>query len=183
MTFTENLTTLIPISAPLTAVSVPHLYDMQKEYKERIPFRRRAFILDGEKLHIRATPIFGNHYEGTIPLKEVREEKDIAYLKNDLRMTICGIPGVVAMFLVVFFSGQLLQISDYLFYLLLALSVASVGIGFLFAKKNKFYTYLYSGGNVAFDIGENGNKSSDLDDFIESIDLAIKEARGHIQTR
>ena len=155
---------------------------MQKEYKERIPFRRRTFTLDGEKLHILATPLLGSRYEGTIPLREVREERDVVYVKNDLRMTICGIPGVIAMFLVIFFSGQILRASDILFYVLLALSVASVGIGFLFAKKNKFYTYYYNGGNHAFDLGENGNRRSDFEDFIDSVEQAIADTNKHIQS-
>ena len=148
-------------------------------YTERRIGRRRVYRLVKDRVYIDGkAAVLGNQFQVSVPLKEVNIQKDVIIARDNIRMATCGLPFLLGLIAVGVLGERLYSLSVALFWIALFASFVGMFVGFILAKKIKYYQYKNNSGVVAFDISELGNEKEEFERFSNLIDDQIKQAKG-----
>jgi hypothetical protein len=146
-------------------------------YFEKRIVARRTFRLFSEKIEIKGKLGGGGLFETEIVLKNLRLPKDILCCKDSLSQMILMLPGMAVLIGVVIFGEKIYSHSPVGFWIALAASFAGMILGFVSAKRLKYYRYHHESGFPAFDLSELGNTRESFESFSDLIDKQITESK------
>lgn len=144
-------------------------------YTEKTWSKVRAISVDGDILHISIKKIFGGGSKMSFDLKNVKFEPDVHYIKDDTRMCLVGLPGLIV-FMIGAFGGTVIYANyPVAFYSIMGVGLTAMIAGFIFGGKVKVYLFKSQEEIGLFDVTGRGNRAEVFESF-------VGELKHHIQS-
>lgn len=138
-------------------------------YSEKSWGKLRTISVEGDVLYMSIKRTFGGGSKMSFDLKSVKPEPDEHYVKDDTRMGLVGLPGLIVFMVGAFGGTTIYANSPFAFYSIMGGGLTAMIAGFIFGGRVKVYLFKSHEEAGVFDVTSRGNSSEAFEAFVEEL--------------